>query len=50
MICTGHVTRKFEEAGEKRVEGEIAAVNQKGETLISGMFVAALPLRGAGGS
>ena len=45
VICTGSVTRKFEEGGEKRVEGEIRAVNQKGETLISGNFVAALPGR-----
>jgi len=47
VICTGRVSRKFEEAGEKRVEGEVTAVNQKGETLISGSFVVALP---AGGS
>jgi acyl dehydratase len=47
VICTGRVSRKFEEGGEKRVEGEITAVNQKGETLISGSFVVALP---AGGS
>ena len=45
VICTGTVTRKFEEGGEKRVEGELRAVNQKGETLISGNFVAALPGR-----
>src|SRR4029077_18062507 len=37
--------RKNEEAGEKRISGELAAVNQKGETLISGAFVAALPSR-----
>jgi acyl dehydratase len=43
VICTGRVTRKFEEAGEKRIEGEVQAMNQKGETLISGSFVAALP-------
>jgi acyl dehydratase len=43
VVCTGKVTRKYEEAGEKRVEGELLAVNQKGETLISGSFVAALP-------
>ena len=42
VICTGRVSRKFEEAGEKRVEGEVTAVNQKGETLISGSFVVAL--------
>ncbi len=45
VICSGKVTRKFEEGGEKRVEGELKAANQKGETLISGSFVAALPTR-----
>jgi acyl dehydratase len=45
VICTGRVTRKFEASGERRVEGEVLAVNQKGETLISGSFVAALPAR-----
>ena len=45
VICSGTVTRKFEEQGEKRVEGQLTAVNQKGETLISGSFVVALPSR-----
>ena len=45
VICRGTVTRKFEQGGEKLVEGELVAVNQKGETLISGNFVAALPTR-----
>jgi hypothetical protein len=47
VVCRGKVTRKFEEGGEKRVEGEVEALNQKGEVLISGSFVAALPSRGA---
>lgn len=47
VICGGTVTRKFEDAGEKRIEGELRAVNQNGETLISGSFVAALPARPA---
>jgi acyl dehydratase len=47
VVCRGKVTRKFEEGGEKRVEGELLALNQKGEVLISGSFVAALPSRGA---
>jgi acyl dehydratase len=47
VICSGTVTRKFDEAGEKRIAGDLKAVNQKGETLISGSFVAALPSRGA---
>ena len=45
VICSGRVTRKLEQDGEKRVEGELIAVNQKGETLITGSFVAALPSR-----
>ena len=45
VICGGRVTRKFEENGEKRIEGELSAVNQKGEALITGSFVAALASR-----
>ena len=45
VICSGKVTKKFEEGGEARIEGDVAAVNQKGETLITGSFVAALPRR-----
>ena len=39
----GKVTKKFSEKGENRVEGEIVATNQKGEPVIQGAFVAALP-------
>ena len=42
ITCGGQVTRKFEEQGEKRIEGELFAVNQKGEVAITGSFVAAL--------
>ncbi len=45
ITCGGKVTRKFEEKGEKRIEGELFATNQKGETAIQGSFVAALPSR-----
>jgi acyl dehydratase len=45
VICRGRVTKKLEQGGEKLVEGELEAVNQKGETLISGSFAAALPSR-----
>src|SRR5712691_6787973 len=45
VICRGRVTRKHELGAEKLVEGGLEAVNQKGETLISGSFVAALPSR-----
>ena len=46
VICRGRVTRKLAEGTLKLVEGEVEAVNQKGETLISGTFVASLPSRG----
>jgi peroxisomal enoyl-CoA hydratase 2 len=46
IVCRGRVTKKLAQGGEKLVEGELEAVNQKGETLISGSFVAALPSRG----
>jgi acyl dehydratase len=41
ITCVGKVTRKFEEKGEKRIEGEVVATNQKGETAITGTFIAA---------
>ena len=50
VVCRGKVTRKLEHGGEKLVEGELEAINQKGETLISGTFVAALPSRGSSGA
>ena len=46
VTCKGKITRKAEENGEKIVEGEIAALNQKGEVAITGSFRAALPSRG----
>jgi len=46
IVCRGRVTKKLAQGGEKLVEGHLEAVNQKGETLISGSFVAALPSRG----
>lgn len=45
ITCGGKVTKKLEAKGEKRIEGELVAVNQKGETVIQGAFVAALPSR-----
>jgi acyl dehydratase len=45
VVCRGRVTRKLQQGADKLVEGELEAVNQKGETLISGTFVAALPSR-----
>ncbi len=41
VICRAKVTRRFEEAGERRVEIEAEALNQHGDTLIKGNAVAA---------
>jgi hypothetical protein len=46
ITCTGKVTRRFEENGEQLIEGDLVALNQKGETAITGSFRAALPSRG----
>jgi acyl dehydratase len=43
ITCGGNVTRKFEEKGEKRIEGELFATRQNGDVAIQGTFVAALP-------
>src|SRR5713101_5173386 len=46
ITCTGRVTRRYDADGEQRIDGEVAAVNQKGEVAVSGSFTAALPARG----
>ncbi len=46
VTCKGKVTKKVVENGEKIIEGEIQALNQKGEIAIQGSFQAALPSRG----
>jgi acyl dehydratase len=45
ITCGGKVTKKHEQGGEKRIEGELFAKNQKGEAVIQGAFVATLPSR-----
>lgn len=42
ITCQGKVTKKYEADGERRIDGEVAAVNQKGEVCVSGSFTAAL--------
>jgi acyl dehydratase len=42
IICTGKVTSKTEEGGEKLVRIELAAANDKGETKAAGEAVVAL--------
>ena len=45
ITCTGRVIRKYDEAGEHRIDGEVAAVRQTGEVAVTGAFTAALPSR-----
>jgi acyl dehydratase len=43
ITCAGTVTRVYQEDGEARIDGELTATNQKGESVVSGTFTAALP-------
>jgi len=43
ITCQGRVTRKYDEAGEHRIDGELVALRQTGEVAVSGTFTAALP-------
>jgi acyl dehydratase len=43
ITCTGRVTRKYEEAGERRIDGEVVARTQRGEVAVTGTFTARLP-------
>ena len=45
ITCQGKITRRYEEGGEARIDGDVAATNQKGETAVAGTFTAALPRR-----
>jgi acyl dehydratase len=46
VSCKGKVTKKAVENGERIIEGEVQALNQKGEVAIQGSFRATLPSRG----
>ncbi len=46
ITCQGKIVRKYDEGGEHRVDGEVAATTQRGETAVVGSFTAALPARG----
>ncbi len=43
ITCGGRITRRYEESGEVRVDGEVTATTQRGETAVTGTFTAALP-------
>jgi acyl dehydratase len=45
VTCRGSVTRKYTTDGKHYIEGEVVAVNQKGETAVQGTFTAELPTR-----
>ena len=45
VTCKGKVTKKALENGEKIIEGDVQALNQKGEVAIQGSFRAVLPSR-----
>jgi acyl dehydratase len=46
ITCRGRVTKKYEADGEPRIDGEVVALTQRGETAVSGTFTAALRPRG----
>lgn len=43
VTCKGKVTRKIEDGGRRLIEGEVQALNQKGEVAIQATFVAEVP-------
>jgi acyl dehydratase len=43
ITCQGSVTKKYSENGRNFIEGEVQALNQKGEVAIDGAFRAELP-------
>ena len=43
ITCAGRVTRRYDEAGEARIDGEVTATTQRGETAVTGTFTAAVP-------
>ncbi len=45
ITCKGTVKNKYEDAGKRFIEGDVVALNQKGETAIQGSFKAELPSR-----
>lgn len=45
ITCTGKVTKKYTIDGAALIDGEVNAVNQKGEVAVYGTFTAELPQR-----
>lgn len=40
ITCQGKITRKYDADGQHRIDGDVAALNQKGEVCVSGSFSA----------
>ncbi|MEI7555649.1 MaoC/PaaZ C-terminal domain-containing protein [Candidatus Chlorohelix sp.] len=45
ITCSGHVVRKYEEAGKGYIEAQVQAVDSTGDRKVAGSFTAILPLR-----
>ena len=43
ITCRGRVTRKYDADGVHCIDGELQALNQKGETTVHGSFTAVVP-------
>jgi acyl dehydratase len=43
ITCSGKVLRRYEAAGEARIDGEIVATTQKGDVAVTATFTAAVP-------
>jgi len=43
ITCRGRVTRKYDGDGAHFINGEVQALNQKGETAVQGSFIAVVP-------
>ncbi|MGD0074093.1 MAG: MaoC/PaaZ C-terminal domain-containing protein [Candidatus Binataceae bacterium] len=42
VTCRGKITKKYENAGERLIEGDLEVINQKGEVAVKGSFRAAV--------
>jgi len=45
ITCSGRVTKRYPAGNEGMIEGEVQALNQKGEIAVHGSFTAVLPSR-----
>lgn len=43
IVCSGTITKKYEQDGQHFIEASVTAKNTEGDTKVSGTFVAVLP-------